>query len=1025
MKKAVFLFIFVLLARIVVGQTLEIGHRQVLLGSAGSQTAYAVIPVSDGFVWACSSGAPDGLVKYNYGGTDVWLVKTNFQGDTLWTKIMGGTGNDYVIDLVENNTGGFMLLAETNSTDHWVNNQHGSYDVWLLNLDSNGDTIWTRTIGSANEERAFNILKGPSNYHVFARTEGVGGDITLALGFNDYWLGKIDEQGNIIDEDVYGGSTTDNAGFMHKVSDDRLFLYGGSFSSDGHMTGYYGQGDFLGVLIDTSGNVIWSKNYGGSGEDDFFMATYRSKLANRPLGLGRAASDDIDLAGYAAGYKTWFIKPDIANGSITDHVVPDGSSWRQLWWNDYFLYEKSDVIYVMDTSFNMLDTLNIIGLSTIYYFYAYSDTSIMVVGDSTTMSMSKEPMFIELKVADPCGLSVNVSVDSIACNGDSDAAITLTPSGSPPFSYNWSTGATDSSISSLSPGWYYYTVQDATCSDSDSVFIAEPPLLEIDSISSFPILCYGDSTSAHAFVTGGVPPYDYGWNHGETGASAILISGNYAVTVLDFNGCIAVDSIELLEPTQLTIDSMVADTMYCGGVDSVSVYTMATGGTGSLSFSWNSGQFTDSISVVSAQQYIVTVTDLNACSVTDSILVKSVDQPIIDSIVTSQDSGLYHAEVFAQNGDIFWLNGFGGQLDSFFTNIDTGWAQFKVYNGLCVDSDSVYLADYPIYGVWPGDVNSNGIANFQDLLPIGIAYGSTGPVRGVTGIMWQEYYSSDWSSTFVNGVDYKHADCDGDGSVNSADALAIRTNYGETHSKKGASFKGTSVDPPLWFESAVDTIAPGDDIGVEIKLGDLSTQATGVYGVAFSLEYGQGWVDSISYSMSSSWMGVSTVDLIEIVHNNQSGNQVEIALTRIDHTEMDGSGTIISLNVHTADSFTTTPTHIGFQLGDVSIISSAEDTVPIFVDTTDNTGDVIIVSNYHSKIQNEGLLSFYPNPSDEKIQVENWKRWDYIEITNLQGSIVQKTKSKSQIDLRDIQPGSYVIHAYSESETSSQKLIIN
>jgi len=125
-----------------------------------------------------------------------------------------------------------------------------------------------------------------------------------------------------------------------------------------------------------------------------------------------------------------------------------------------------------------------------------------------------------------------------SCEGQADAAITLTPGGEAPFMFLWSTGATTSSIANLSSGLYSVTVTDNTgCSQFLNYFIQDPV------INAFTVVSNPDCGAEGMFaidlsVSGGVAPYTYGWSNGETTQDINgLNSGNYQVTITDANGC--------------------------------------------------------------------------------------------------------------------------------------------------------------------------------------------------------------------------------------------------------------------------------------------------------------------------------------------------------------------------------------------------------------------------------------------------------------------------------------------------------
>ena len=83
--------------------------------------------------------------------------------------------------------------------------------------------------------------------------------------------------------------------------------------------------------------------------------------------------------------------------------------------------------------------------------------------------------------------------------------------------------------------------------------------------------------------------------------------------------------------------------------------------------------------------------------------------------------------------------------------------------------------------VWPGDVNTDNIANHFDLLPVAIAFANEGPTRPNESTTWEGRPAPDWEQQFPNGTNYKHADTDGNGKINAADIAAIADNFLLTH----------------------------------------------------------------------------------------------------------------------------------------------------------------------------------------------------------------------------------------------------
>src|SRR6185295_12937804 len=104
-----------------------------------------------------------------------------------------------------------------------------------------------------------------------------------------------------------------------------------------------------------------------------------------------------------------------------------------------------------------------------------------------------------------------------------------------------------------------------------------------------------------------------------------------------------------------------------------------------------------------------------------------------------------------------WSN---SQTTEDLTNLAAG-----IYTLTVTDADNCNVGVLITLGcdsVWPGDANYDGVANNLDLLPIGVAYGSTGTVRPGASNNWVGQAANDWGISLASGTDYKHIDCNGD-----------------------------------------------------------------------------------------------------------------------------------------------------------------------------------------------------------------------------------------------------------------------
>ncbi|MBL0339697.1 MAG: T9SS type A sorting domain-containing protein [Bacteroidetes bacterium] len=129
-------------------------------------------------------------------------------------------------------------------------------DVYLIKLTASGDTSWTRTYGGSGYEwGAFVQQTSDGGYIVTGQTPAFG-----AGGFDAFLL-KTDASGNVSWSKSYGGSGLEIGSAVQQTSDDGYIL-SGQIDSYGA-----GAGDFYLLKTDNAGNVMWSKAYGEIGEE--------------------------------------------------------------------------------------------------------------------------------------------------------------------------------------------------------------------------------------------------------------------------------------------------------------------------------------------------------------------------------------------------------------------------------------------------------------------------------------------------------------------------------------------------------------------------------------------------------------------------------------------------------------------------------------------------------------------------------------------------------------------------------------
>ena len=243
-----------------------------------------------------------------------------------------------------------------------------------------------------------------------------------------------------------------------------------------------------------------------------------------------------------------------------------------------------------------------------------------------------------------------VTVDTIMspnCYGEFNGEIQITVSnGNIPYGYNWTgpngyTNNTDEDINNLEAGVYYLTVNDGTGNcDYTAVYTMTQPdsliaHLTIDNQAS----CFGTCDGQISVIEeGGTAPYYYIWSNGDNGTVASnLCVGYTAITLTDDHGCSNIDSLEIIQPTQITSSIDILDTLSCYGDCDARIQVVANSGSTPYTYVWSSSANTlDIESNLCAGWVYVTITDNNGCTKQDSIEISEPIELTLTNIVNNQ-----------------------------------------------------------------------------------------------------------------------------------------------------------------------------------------------------------------------------------------------------------------------------------------------------------------------------------------------------------------------------------------------------
>lgn len=221
----------------------------------------------------------------------------------------------------------------------------------------------------------------------------------------------------------------------------------------------------------------------------------------------------------------------------------------------------------------------------------------------------------EFTVPQEPSLVLNASKTDISCGSESGGAASVEVlSGTAPYTYAWSNGATTAAISDLEAGEYTVTVTDAEgCVGEETVKINFLDGLILD-LSAVDVICVDDENGmANVVPSGGTEPYVYLWSDGQTvGTAQNLTPGDYSVTVTDILGCQATGTVTVEAAIEVELTVQLDEANNAATI-------IATGGDEPYTYSWshdNTITTPTATNLVPGEEYTVTVTDRNGCPAT-------------------------------------------------------------------------------------------------------------------------------------------------------------------------------------------------------------------------------------------------------------------------------------------------------------------------------------------------------------------------------------------------------------------------
>ncbi len=210
---------------------------------------------------------------------------------TEWNKTFGGVGADSASSVQQTTDGGYIMVGYTTSFGA------GSYDVYLIKTDASGNMTWSKTFGGASEDEGYSVKQTVDDGYIIT-----GYTTSFGAGYYDVYLIKTDASGNMTWSKTFGGVGADAASSTQQTGDGGYIIAGSTYSFGA------GNGDVYLIKTDASGSMTWGKTFGGASGDG-------ASSTQQTVDGGYIIAGSTQSFG-AGSYDVYLIKTD-ASGNMT------------------------------------------------------------------------------------------------------------------------------------------------------------------------------------------------------------------------------------------------------------------------------------------------------------------------------------------------------------------------------------------------------------------------------------------------------------------------------------------------------------------------------------------------------------------------------------------------------------------------------------------------------------------------------------------------------------------------------------
>ncbi len=430
-------------------------------------------------------------------------------------------------------------------------------------------------------------------------TNDPGQDITILDDTQVSWLDPFNEGEDLIIDGLVGGAwfVTFGAGTVNAFAGDDGQVLIGQFTTDGTFDGV--------INIQVFGDGSQANEFRVVGEPF-------SSDPNAVFGCTDETADNYDPAATvddcSCQFPCFLAIDEVAITPTTCSNTNNGSAQIITSGGQGAVYHRLD-----DGNNLVTSTFNNLGAGT-YNILVYDGQG------------CRDSLMFDMVTPDPVTLSSTLE-SPILCNGEANGVMMVEAAGGTgeltlSLSSDFTNPTTDPMFTDLGPGTYTVYAQDENgCAGQASpLAITQPLALQANSTANSPASCFGaEDGLIVAIGIGGTAPYQFSVD-GESWQNSNLLNvpaGTHVVHVLDANGCLDLDNDPTIigSPEEIVIAETLGNIL-CNGDNNGSIEVAATGGNGGFTFSFNGGDYSDTLSWsnLAAGMYMVDVLDDEGCA---------------------------------------------------------------------------------------------------------------------------------------------------------------------------------------------------------------------------------------------------------------------------------------------------------------------------------------------------------------------------------------------------------------------------